>query len=101
MGDSLDRGDAVIVVKVELWPRGDQKRARNLGVAEIENDGTGTAARGNYCVRLFKFGERADGSPSRAVWREGRIEGFDRAKRGGWDLLFLALRALVGGRRNP
>lgn len=34
------------------------------------------------------------------VWRKGRVEGFPRKNRGGWDLLFLALRACVGDRNR-
>ena len=31
----------MIVVKIELWPGGDETRARSMGHAEIANDGSG------------------------------------------------------------
>lgn len=44
----------MIVVKVELWPFGQEELAKTLGVATITNDGTGTQDSGNYVAQLFK-----------------------------------------------
>lgn len=82
----------MIYVRVELWPRGDRSRARVLGEAEIANDGRGTVARGDYVVRLLKWGV------GRRTWRTGRVEGFARKSLGPWDLLFRSLAACVGDR---
>jgi hypothetical protein len=83
----------VIKVTVELVSARGAERNRLLGIATIANDGRGTAARGNYVVQLSKAGARAG-----EAWRHGYVEGFDRKRRGGWDLLFLALRSCVGPR---
>ncbi len=86
----------MIVLRVEVWPDGDQKRAREIGVVEIANDETGTADRGNYSVRR-KRGHAPDTLPGAAGCY---VTGFDRTRRTAWDLAFVALRGLVG-RRNP
>ena len=46
----------MIRVTIELIPRGDESKKKNLGVVEIANDGQGTTTHGNYMVRLCKFG---------------------------------------------
>lgn len=83
----------MIRVTVELVSAIDPKRNKVLGVAVIANDGKGTATHGNYDVVLSKAGAAIS-----QKWRQGRVEGFARKNRGGWDLLFLALRACVGER---
>ena len=85
----------MIVVTVELWPGGDAERKKTLGTAHIINDGTGTVQRGNYDVRLFTWH-----TPPK-VWKRGRVVGFDRLGRGPFDLLYLALRGIVGSRVPP
>jgi hypothetical protein len=81
----------VIVVRVELWPLGDESRKRSLGTAFIVNDGTGTAAHGNYKVALMKMKDATQ------PWRLGRVQRWNR--RGSpWDLL---TRAIVSAVRNP
>ena len=82
----------MIVVKVELWPHGDESHARSLGFAEIANDGSGDLQTGNYEVRLFQWGS------VRRLWKKGTVSGFDRKRHGPWDLLALALAAIVGRR---
>lgn len=83
----------MVVVTIELWPGGFRDGARLLGRMEIVNDCTGTATRGNYTVRLYRF----DG---KTVWRTARVEGFARVARGGYDLLQLALAAALRGRNG-
>jgi len=61
----------MVVVKIELWPLGDEKKAREIGRAEIVNDGTGTTERSNYAVNLLHSGKYY-GTPG--VWRIGRVE---------------------------
>lgn len=76
----------MIVVKLELWPGGDEQRKRSLGTAFIVNDGTGDARYGNYRVML---GRMRDGT---IPWRIGRV--FHWNRRGSpWDLLVKAIMA--------
>lgn len=84
----------MIVVTIELWPHGRHDRAVLLGSATIANDGTGTLDSGNYEVTLSRRGNAT------SLWKLGRVEGFPRKRLGGYDLLFRALREIVGG-RNP
>ena len=83
----------MLIVTIELKSAIDAERDKLLGVMRISNDGTGTPEVANYNVRLSKFGDRG-------TWKQGRVEGFDRVRRGPFDLLWLALRALVGGRNG-
>jgi hypothetical protein len=83
----------MIIVRVELWPRGDKSKARCLGEAEIANVG-GTKEIGDYDVRLLKWGA------GRRTWKKGRLAGFPRLKLGPWDLLYRALAAIVHDRNR-
>ncbi len=82
----------MIRVTIQLLPFGNEANARHLGTIDIANDGTGTAERGNYKVRLAGF----RGPHSR--WREGAVRDFPRKSRGPYDLLLRALIATVGDR---
>ena len=88
-----DEDDLMIVVTVEMHSARTGKKA-HLGTAYIANDTTGDDEVGNYWVKLTKWGSLRD------IWKSGRVIGFHRKKRGPWDLLFMALRSIVG-RRNP
>jgi hypothetical protein len=104
----------VIVIKLEMWPKGDHRHARILGVGSIENDNTGSDDLGNYIVRLLKSPEYAADPSTRTVdrqlhfplarelWRCGEVKGFPRQSRGHgpWDLLYRALRATVAQRNG-
>jgi hypothetical protein len=81
-------------VTIEILPSGDENRKRHLGTVEIANDGTGSAEVGNYSIRLAKFG-RPD-----QTWLQGKLNGFDRIKRGPYDLLLQCLLATVGVRNS-
>src|SRR5687768_13951186 len=74
----------MIVVKVELWPGGNESRSRSLGTAFIVNNGTGTAKLGNYDVALMKMRDATQ------VYRLGRLTGWVRRK-SPWNLLMLAI----------
>lgn len=99
----------MIVIRLEMWPKGDHTRARSLGVATITNVG-GNLKIGEYEATLFKsaeYSDRAEKRPihemltkpkSHEIWRKGKVSGFPRLKLGPWDLLFRVLRALVAGR---
>lgn len=79
----------MVVVKLELWPGGDESRKRKLGELRIANDGTGTAENGNYNVEL-KHSGRYVNKPGN--WRTGRVLGFTRDL-SPYHLLVMALNA--------
>jgi hypothetical protein len=87
----------MIVIRIELWPRGDEAAKRDLGIAHINNVG-GTAEAGHYEATLFKSPEYAK---TDGAWREGRVTNFPRrsGKFGPWDLLLLALLSALGQKR--
>lgn len=84
----------MLVITIELWPQGDASRKEVLGVAEIANDGRGSAGLGSYNVTLYKWGKE------KRFWKTGRVLDFPRLKLGPWDLLYRALSAVVGLRNK-
>lgn len=84
----------MIRVTIEVLPKGDENRKRHVGTIEIANDGTGDSTIGNYIIRLAKFG-----SP-RQTWLHGKLTGFNRVKRGPYDLLLQCLLATIGPRNS-
>ena len=109
-------GDTMIVVKIEMWPKGDASKARVLSIATLARIGVAKAAVGvtrvgerAYTVRLLRDVEFGgpDGSDPVAlragtVWREGSVRGHTPGvgQRGTWDLLGGALKVLLGNRLN-
>lgn len=99
-------------VTIELLPGGNEDRARTLGMIEIANDGTGTQQTGNYVAVLKKTAPFS--GALKAKWRgavmypnaedeevmTGQVSGFDRNRRGVYDLLYRALTACGIGKRN-
>ena len=97
---------------IEIIPFGEESKARKIGVVEIGNDETGTSAMGNYRVILKKsspwFGVLKEkwaenifkGYPEDAEVLAGTVFGYDRKRRGPYDLLYLALKACGLDRRN-
>lgn len=81
-------------VTIELLPFGSEARKRHLGTIDIANDGAGTRERGNYKVRLSKFGRPA------SDWKTGAVENFPRLSLGPYDLLLRALVSTVGSRNR-
>ena len=84
----------MIRVTIELLPFGFEQNKRHLGTIEIANDGKGTKERGNYKVRLSKFGRPF------TDWRNGAVLNFPRLTLGPYDLLLRALIATVGDRQR-
>lgn len=100
----------MIRVTVELVSAIDPSRDRLLGVAHIVNAGP-SAAGTLYECRLSKWAPR-----EKQTWKSrmllignehremveasdyGQIPDFDNKARGAWDLLYLALKAVVGKR---
>lgn len=84
----------MIRVTIEILPSGDETRKRHIGTVEIANDGTGSPNFGNYSIRLAKF------SGPRHTWLKGKLTGFDRIKRGPYDLLLQCLLVTIGVRNS-
>jgi hypothetical protein len=80
----------MIVVRLEMWPHGDESRKYNLASAQIVNVG-GTASSGDYLYYLFNKA----GKP----WRMGTVKRFPRKRLMAFDLLFRVLN-FEFGRRN-
>jgi hypothetical protein len=80
----------MLVVKIELWPHGDESRARELGRMLISNRGDhpNRPKRGNYRVRLLRRGSKT------AVTREATVEDYPRQSYPVWTLVKRALEAL-------
>ena len=79
----------MLVIKIELWPFGDESRKKVLGLATIVNDGTGTHELGNYDCRILQKGGKG-----KAI-RKGRVEGFSRITNGPWNLVLRALYKML------
>ena len=88
----------MIRVTVELVSAIHPSRNRLLGVAYISNDGekfhASNGTRGDYNVEITKAGVTG------AIWKRTRVLGFPRRRLGAWDLLFRALRDIVGQRNE-
>lgn len=66
----------MIVVHIDLWPFGDNKKAKPLGNIVIANDGTGSDKSGNYDVVLshagIYYGKREE------PWKRGHVKNHKR-----------------------
>jgi len=60
----------MVVVRIELWPLGQQDKAILLGVCNIVNDGGGDSIFGDYDVQLSHAGKYIR---KKGIWKEGRI----------------------------
>jgi hypothetical protein len=82
----------MVVVKVEMWPRGNESESYSLGTLTIALDpGTSTPTLRNYTWRITRFRDKG-------TWKSGRIEGHTPKTRGPWDLIFRILKGVVGYR---
>lgn len=66
----------MVVVKIEMWPHGDETKMYPLGVITIANDGTGTTTTGNYQVTASHSGSYFGQRPE--PYKKGRVLGFLR-----------------------
>lgn len=82
----------MMVIDLQLWPKGMELQKRPLGRGEIAN--TGESKDPGIGAYTARFG-RMDGA---GVWRRGAVEKFPRVAMGPWDLLFVALLDAVGDR---
>lgn len=91
----------MLVIKLELWPAGNEAKARVIGTAVITNQVAATVASGgelgDYECELR--GGTATGNPE-YLWKRVSLQGFNRKTRGMWDMLYLLLAKAVGT-RNP
>lgn len=85
----------MIRVTIELVPYGFENLKKTLHVMTIDNDGMGTPTFGDYNVWLSRRGQQIN-----TVWKRGRVEGFPRKRLGAYDLLYRALRVIVGPRNE-
>lgn len=65
-----------VVVKIELWPGGDERKARPLGCLTIVNDGTGTGKVGHYDVEASHAGVYL--GKRKEPYKTARVSGFAR-----------------------
>ncbi len=78
----------MIVIKIELWPKGFESKARELGRMYVTNTGgQHDDNRGNYHVRLFRKG-------SNKVQREGHVDNFPRKSYSVWRLVSRAIKSV-------
>jgi hypothetical protein len=80
----------MIRVTIELLPGGREDGKRTLATGTIANTATGSLSQGTY----FADFRDAAGRP----WRHGTVTGFPRKRLLAWDLLYRALKNLVGDR---
>ena len=81
----------MIVVRIEIWPKDDQEKARLLGVCSIANDLTGNLKHGNYDVRLSHAGKFR---MKKGIWKKGRV-GHHLRKLSPYHLVCKALQATL------
>lgn len=81
----------MIRVTIELIPYGVGK-SKHLGTIDIANDGTGTKTKADYIVRGY--------NKAGAKWKTGKVLDFPRKKLLVFDLLYRALKDLIGDRNE-
>jgi hypothetical protein len=95
----------MIVVKIEMWPSGNESHAREIGRTYIANVG-GTAERGDYRVAVCRRNSIArprelyadQNAPAHTAQypkatRTARVEGYPRLSYNVWRLILRSLRA--------
>lgn len=83
----------MLVIKIELWPGGDESRKRLLHEGRIWRHAT-LGPYGNY---RYTFSQA---NKTKRLLREGGIEGFPRKRLSAWDLLFRCLKEAFGERNQ-
>lgn len=80
----------MLVIKVELWPHGDESLKEDFGTIKIINDGTGDVQTGNYTVEASHTGTYRS---RKGIWKRGAVKGFSR-RLSPYRLICRALRAI-------
>ena len=86
----------MIVVKIEMWPKGDESKKHELGRTYIYNAG-GSLTKGDYEVRVCRKGKYSftldDLHSGKGFTRTARVEGYPRLAYNIWRLVLQALGA--------
>ena len=86
----------MIVVKVEMWPKGDEDKKREIGRTYLYNAG-GSLTRGDYEVRVCRkkrFETTLDDlQTGNGFTRTARVEGYPRLAYNIWRLVLRSLRS--------
>lgn len=82
----------MIVVKIELWPKGDEKLCIVKGVILIANNGTGDINTGNYNYTVV--------TGKNKKYAEGSIMNFPRKRLLAFDLVYRVLKQIIGERND-
>ena len=91
----------MLVLKIEMWPNGDESKAYEHSRAYISNDARTTLkTRGTHGSYTVRFMQSCRYNPKK-VWKQGRAENIHRTRRGLWDILYVALRSIGMEKRNP
>ncbi|MCL8267287.1 hypothetical protein M9Y82_11625 [Leptospira weilii] len=91
----------MIVIKVEIWPNGDETKAREHSRAYIANDEKTTIeTKGTFGSYNAKFMQSEYFDPKK-IWKKSRVERIHRQLRGVWDILYVALQNAGLDKRNP
>jgi hypothetical protein len=83
----------MIVVKIELWPYGNEAKKTEIGKMSIINDGTGSKSLGNYDVKVFKE------TNLNKIWRQIKLLNFPRKQFGIWELIELSLHEILNRKK--
>jgi len=87
----------MIVVKIEMWPKGDESKAREIGRTYIYNSG-GSLTRSNYEARVCRKAKTFVHEPRKVVSgegfaRKGSVTDYPRLSYNVWRLIIRALLA--------
>jgi len=86
----------MIVVKIEMWPKGDEARKYELGRTYVYNSG-GNAKRGDYEVRVCRKGnydvDSRDLVDGKGFTRTGTVSNWPRLSYNVWRLILRCLQA--------
>ena len=88
----------MVVVTVDMWPGGDQKKAYRLGrtyIYNIDRDGLMPPDRGNYRVIVAKKGceDEVLYGAERNICRRGVVDNYPRLAYNMWRLVIRALKS--------
>lgn len=80
----------MIVVRIEMWPKGFEAQKYPLGEIRITNVGGDE--------RIANYGVIMKTRRLQSIWRTGTVMGFKKAALGPYDLLLRALIVCIGNR---
>ena len=91
----------MLVIKIEMWPKGDESKAKEITRGFIWNDGQTLLFTGGEESRYnYKLMQSAQFDPSKP-WKQGEgIHLESRTKKGAWDLLYKVLRHAIAYRNK-